>query len=58
MHKDTGEIREMEKVPKEKLGEWSYPFRVGQNVKVFGSSCQKIAGRNSITETLGLEECF
>jgi len=36
MHKDTGEIREMEKVPKEKLGEWSYPFRVGQNVKVFG----------------------
>ena len=33
MRKNTGEIREVEKIPKEELGEWSEPFHEGEVVE-------------------------
>jgi len=32
MNVETGEIRGVEEIPKEKLGEWSEPFYVGKVV--------------------------
>lgn len=36
MRKDTGEIREYEKIPKKDLGDWSRPFRKGEVVDFKG----------------------
>lgn len=36
MRKDTGEMREYDKIPKEELGEWSKPFHVGLKVDFLG----------------------
>ena len=36
MHKETGEIRKLELIPKEQTKYWSDPFSVGDVVKLFG----------------------
>ena len=36
MHKETGEIREYEKVPNDVRPCWSEPFHIGQVVELFG----------------------
>ncbi len=57
MNKETGEIREHDKIPAEEKKMWSEPFKVGDVVSLFGvnlkiSRVKPIAGKIILVHTL------
>ena len=60
MNEETGEIREVKKIPKEEfeLGKWSKPFHVGMELEVLGikmkvAKIKKLRGEIVLTHAGG-----